>query len=98
MIHDCGSFLAEYLYLRKPVMYLMTEQTGEKYFNSFGRQAITDCDVGRSADDIDRFLEGLLRDDSESLTDGRFFDKAIAPHFQTLPSLKICNEIRCAFS
>lgn len=98
IIHDSGSFLAEYLYLRKPAMYLMTEKTGDRYFNNFGRRAITSCDVGRSPDDIERFLDRVLSDDTGDMAVGRFFNEDIAPHFQILPSTKICDEIKRAFS
>ena len=98
MIHDSGSFLAEYLYLRKPVMYLMTEQTGGKYFNPFGRRAIAACDLGRSPEDIKRFLDRLLSHNTENAAVDGFFSEDIAPHFQIAPSLKICDEIKRAFS
>lgn len=98
IIHDSGSFLAEYLYLKKPAMYLMTDQTGDKYFNPFGRRAITSCEVGQSVDDIERFLIRVLSGETDHAIDDRFFNEDIAPHFQPLPSLKICDEIRRAFS
>ena len=97
IIHDSGSFLAEYLYLRKPAMYLMTEQTGTKYFNAFGRRAIMACDTGRSADDIEQFLQRVLNHETESVSVDRFFREDIAPSFQPLPSSKICDEIKRAF-
>jgi len=98
MIHDSGSFLAEYLYLRKPVMYLMTEQTGEKYFNPFGQRAFAACDIGRDTEDIERFLEILSTENIKTVEYDRFFKEDVSPYFQTAPSLKICEEIKCAFS
>lgn len=98
MIHDSGSFLAEYLYLKKPAMYLMTDQTGDKYFNPFGHRAITSCEVARCVDDIERFLNRVMSGETEHATDNRFFNEDIAPYFHPLPSLKICDEIRRAFS
>lgn len=98
IIHDSGSFLAEYLYLQKPAMYLMTEDTGGRYFNAFGQRAITGCEVGRSVGDIDRFLDQLFRGETPAATASRFFAEDIAPHFDPLPSSKICSEIKRAFS
>jgi len=98
MIHDSGSFLAEYLYLQKPVMYLMTEQTGDMYFNSFGREAITACEIGRSSDEIRRFLDDLLAGSNALVDHSAFFKQEIAPHLKTPPSKKICKEIKRAFS
>ena len=78
-------------------MYLMTEQTGTKYFNAFGRRAIMACDTGRSADDIEQFLQRVLNHETESVSVDRFFREDIAPSFQPLPSSKICDEIKRAF-
>lgn len=97
MIHDSGSFLAEYLFLQKPVMYLLTEKTGEKYFNQFGRRAVAACNIGRNAEDIETFLENILTGNIESATRARFFHRDIKPHFLEPPSLKICDEIKSAF-
>ena len=94
IIHDSGSFLAEYLYLKKPAMYLMTEQTGEKYFNPFGRRAVAACTVGRSADDIERFLVDVLKGTETDDTVETFFGQDIEPLFRRPPSVQICEEIK----
>lgn len=94
IIHDSGSFLAEYLYLKKPAMYLVTEQTGVKYFNPFGRRAVAACTVGRSVDDIERFLIDVLEDTENVDTIETFFKQDIKPLFQQPPSVQICEEIK----
>ena len=77
----------------------MTEQTGDKYFNAFGRRAIKACSIGRSVGDIERFLDKMLEKGTENQNyDSSFFKQDIAPLFQTPPSLKICDEIKRAFS
>ncbi|MDC3316415.1 hypothetical protein OAV33_00415 [bacterium] len=98
IIHDSGSFLAEYLYLKNPAMYLVTEETGEKYFNLFGRRAIKACDVGRSAADIEGFLDRLLSGETCNHATQQFFDEDISLYFQHLPSSKICDELRFQLS
>jgi hypothetical protein len=98
IIHDSGSFLAEYIYLRKPAMYLMTEETGGKYFNEFGRRAIEAYEIGRCSDDIERFLEKVICGKCEAVRTEKFFNEDIAPYFRIAPSTKICDEIKRAFS
>lgn len=100
IIHDSGSFLAEYLYLRKPAMYLMTDQTGAQYFNDFGKRAIASCQVGRSAEDIERFVQAVIRRDPSAGADAEsgFFQDEIAPLLEVAPSMKICSEIKNAFA
>lgn len=98
MIHDSGSFLAEYLYLQKPVLYLMTEQTNGQYLNAFGRRALSACEIGKSVDDIERFLIGLLEESVGGTQAKSFFDSEIASLNARPPSLKICEEIKSSLS
>lgn len=97
IIHDSGSFLAEYLYLGKPALYLATQETGLQYFNSFGLSALDACEIGKSVEDIDGFLRRLVQGE-EMAGDGRkFLGENILPYFDPLPSQKICDEIRKSF-
>lgn len=61
MIHDSGSFLAEYLYLNKPVMYIWSSANLPDYFNEFGCKALQVCERGDSVDDIENFIARLIR-------------------------------------
>lgn len=60
MIHDCGSFLAEYIYVEKPVMYLLNNKHNGQFFNSFGKAALNSCRIGKTHENIVYFLENLI--------------------------------------
>lgn len=60
MIHDSGSFLAEYLYLEKPVLYLISKQNDLSYFSSFGLNALKACELGYEFEDIQKFINQAL--------------------------------------
>ena len=60
MIHDSGSFIAEYLYVDKPVMFLWNSPTISEFFNEYGKQALIANERGDDIDDIEKFLEDLL--------------------------------------
>ncbi len=93
MIHDSGSFLAEYLYLQKPVMYLAKSDRVMSFQNKFGNKAFNDCIIGRSKEDITSFIENLLTSKVEIKT--TFFDNELKPYFEgSLPSQKIVWEIK----
>src|SRR5690554_4002210 len=49
MIHDSGSFLAEYHYVKKPVFYISDKNT-KNYLNPFGISALNCCVVGKNED------------------------------------------------
>jgi len=98
MIHDSGSFLAEYLCVDKPVMYLKTERTSDNYLNDFGMSALNACAMGRGADDIERFIESLLNgEDPEAQKRRAFIDENLAPLYSIAPSQKICFDLLTEF-
>lgn len=98
MIHDSGSFLAEYLYLEKPVMYLLSGADNEKYYSDFGVEALKSCDVGYKFSDVIGFIDQMIsgrrfikREHVE------FMNKEINPYFSQLPSDKIIDAILRGF-
>ena len=98
MIHDSGSFLAEYLCLDKPVMYLKTEATAENYFNEFGRLAFEACEFGRGVVDIERFINRLLaREDPNRDKRKAFINEMLMPLYAESPSQKICQDLMREF-
>lgn len=95
MIHDSGSFLAEFLYVQKPVLYLYSENNQDDYYSGFGLAALDACEIGHCFDDVMAFL-GRLIESTWQLKDahGSFLAKEIMPYFENeLPSQKILNEI-----
>lgn len=69
LIHDCGSFMIEYLVLNKPILYLLNGDDINKRFNQFGDLAF-DCHYKAACEkDIRRFLDDVVlggKDDLES--------------------------------
>lgn len=55
LIHDCGSFTFEYLYMDKPCMFLMVE---EKYpaYNQMAEEALECYHQGRTREEIEAFI------------------------------------------
>jgi len=60
IMHDCGSFTTEYLFTRKPAMYLMRDDNMEDKFNDFGKLAFEQYYKGRSLADIEHFIEQVV--------------------------------------
>lgn len=97
MIHDCGSFLAEYLYFKKPVLYTMSEENSLNFFNEFGRKSLGACRIANSFLDIEKFIEGLIDSSIKDITmeHSDFYSKDLETYFLgSLPSEKIIYRIK----
>lgn len=92
MIHDSGSFLAEYLYVNKPVMYLYNETTKSR-FNDYGLLCLDCCHVDIS-NNVDIFIYNLITDtDKNKKARENFINERLLPDEDILPSKKIYNHV-----
>lgn len=66
MIHDCSSFTAEYLYTRKPVMYI-TKDEHISNLNDFGVMCFNAHYKGSSIQDIENFITNIVVDGNDSM-------------------------------
>lgn len=94
MVHDSGSFLAEYLYVDKPVLYMWSSPEVTSFFNGFGLEALEACARADDWDDIQTFLDDLIADE-DRLKEARaaFLDQWDTGRGLT-PSEKILDELR----
>lgn len=68
MIHDCGSFINEYLCVNKPCMYLMQSPEAFMTFDPFTQTALKSCYVhGYGSEDIHAFLQKVIRGQEDEL-------------------------------
>ena len=95
MIHDSGSFLAEFLYVEKPVLYLLSESNKGEYYSGFGVAALEACEIGYCFDDVVNFVGRLVSSDQRIKDAHRdFLEKEITPYFDDeMPSDRIIKEI-----
>lgn len=96
MIHDSGSFLIEYLYMLKPVMYLRRKNDFEKFRNDLSKEAIKACCSGFTEDDIRLFIEELLNGEMQLKKEHKLlYENKILPYFQEeYPSDRIVSIIK----
>lgn len=96
MIHDSGSFTTEYLFTRKPVMYLIKSASDpSQAFNDFGKMSFAQHYPGGSVEQIEYFIREVVMAGNDSLKQQReaFFDQYLAPKDGLLPSQKILDII-----
>lgn len=61
MIHDCSSFMAEYLYTEKPVCFMLKdEEIVDKFFIGNGKDMLKSSYIARCAQDIDNFMRQVI--------------------------------------
>lgn len=95
MIHDCGSFTTEYLFVNKPVMYLTHDDKFTERFNPFGTKAFECHYRGGSIEEIEKFLSDVVIAGNDPMKEQRdnFFDQYLKPIDGMMPSERIILEI-----
>ena len=95
MIHDSGSFTTEYLFTKKPVMYLTDEKNAGRRFGPFGIKSYECHYHGASRESVDGFLSKVVIGNDDPLKSRRqdFFEKFLQPVDGMLPSERIIYEI-----
>lgn len=72
MIHDCGSFLAEYLFTEKPACYLLKDrQAIKKWFIKIGEECIEHCYQAYSEKNIIDFIDNVIISEKDDLKESR---------------------------
>ena len=93
MIHDSGSFVFEYLYTRKPVMFLLRDEKISERFNEVGKQALRELYHGKNSDDIFYFIKEVILNSNDIMKKNRvsFFNDVIKPPNKLTASENIYN-------
>ena len=94
MIHDCGSFTAEYHCTQKPVLYLDKGGESLNYLNRFGEIAHDASYHGKSEEDIEAFIKGLIKGTlTQSSKAKDFYNEYLGFEHEQAPSHLIEQEL-----
>lgn len=63
LIHDCGSFTVEYMYMDRPIMYLVRDEDHKENMIPYAKEAFDLHYKGKCADDIDQFIRQVVAGD-----------------------------------
>lgn len=96
LIHDCGSFIVEYLYVNKPVLYLASSSKYGKNIGSTGIEALMCHEIGFSENDITNFVRNIYCESNDSKLEARknFYRKNLLPPNGLTASENMLNEIK----
>lgn len=102
MIHDSSSFLAEFLYTKKPVLYTISENNDcFSNFSEFGKKAYNSCYHAKNITDIDNFLTEIITNPTIDLKQEHldFLTQEIVPMFENKqPSDTIISIIKSSIN
>lgn len=78
IVHDCGSFIVEYLYTKNPCMYLCED---ESYFNEIAKDALACYYRGTAKEEIRAFIQDVVIGGSDTLKEKRvaFYQEYLLP-------------------
>lgn len=94
MIHDCGSFKLEYLYMKKPVMFLYKRKPEFDYTNWQTEESLKLHYHGKNKEDIENFIVNVIRG-IDPLKEKRieFLDNYLTPPYGKTGCDNIINAI-----
>lgn len=94
MIFDSVSFIYEYLFTKKPSLFI-NGQSAASQLNEFGKKALRCHQQGNTQVDIEHFIEAVIAGKPDSLTEEkqRFYNKYIVPANGKLASQNIIDNI-----
>lgn len=81
MVHDSSSFVIEYFYTKKPVMFLINDDTISDRFNEVGKIALSRLYKGRNLLEIEQFILQVIINEKDTLKHDRedFFNSIVKP-------------------
>lgn len=93
MIHDCGSFLIEYLYVNKPVMRTFNDEDPKEMYNEFALNCLNYYYKANNEHDIEVFIQSVINGVDPLEEDRtRFVNEVLMPK-GGMPSENILNDI-----
>lgn len=95
MIHDSCAFTTEYLFVHKPVMYLVKNENIRKQFNAFGLKSFEQHYHGHSVEEIEDFIKEVVVNGNDPMKVQRdsFFEEQLMLKDDMLPSQKILKTV-----
>lgn len=96
MIHDSSSFVIEYLYTKKPVMFLISDDSISDRFNEIGKMALSHLYQGKRSGDIEYFLNDVILNGNDFMQNERiqFFNSIVKPPNNVTASENIYNYLK----
>lgn len=94
MIHDCGSFMIEYLYTQNPVLYLYLDKHHNDFLNKQSIEALEAHYEGWNKDDIELFIQNVIEGKDDMVEKRKlYYNKYLLPPNNKTACENIINAI-----
>lgn len=94
IIHDCGSFIGEYLYTRKPAMFLSNGRPFDHQYNELAQKCLENYYIGKNKKDVEKFIINLINgEDPLKEKREKFFKEELLPPNGKLASQNIIDDL-----
>lgn len=94
MIHDCGSFIFEYLLVNKPVLRPLNNIALEQLYNQFALECLDNYYFAKSEEEIEDFINMLISgDDPKKEKRTEYFNNKVVGCKNMTPSQMIVEDI-----
>lgn len=93
LIHDSGTFMAEYLFTGKPSLFMVRDESIMDYWNVFGEKALSVHYQSRNQKQVIDFIENVVLKENDSLKEERnvFVKNTLLPKDNLTASENILN-------
>lgn len=93
LIHDSGSFMAEYLFTGKPTLFMVRDESIMDYWNDFGEKTVAVHYQSRNQKQVIDFIENVVLKENDSMKEERnsFVKNTLLPMNNITASENILN-------
>lgn len=99
LIHDCGSFMAEYLITGKPSLFMVRNEAVMKEWSEFGEKAVSMHYQSRNKEQLIEFIENVVLSENDLMKERRidFVENILIPTNNLTASQNIINYLETQF-
>lgn len=82
LIHDCGSFMTEYLCTLKPALYMISKEAYKDKLSQYGKQALSVHYHSHNQEEIEKFIKKVVLEEKDILKEKRikFVNTVLKPN------------------
>lgn len=71
LIHDCGSFISEYLFTMKPTLFMVRDENVMRMWSEYGEKAISIHYQSRTKGEVENFINSVILNESDPMLEKR---------------------------
>lgn len=100
LIHDCASFTAEYLYTKKPTLFMVRDSQVLSHWNPFGKKCFDVHYHAENMEQIEDFINHVVLEGDDTMRETResFCNEYLLPKDGVMPSQKVIDYLMNALN